>query len=128
VGARRVIEQDRFSLPDFRFLYGYPNIEELENRRLNSIAGLRARADRILVGVEGGFVELTTASGNWINREDITAHWIMHVEDSTLPYAYIRAIATLDDIYCSAEPSTEGTRRCRHSRRRTPSCINYARR
>lgn len=97
VGARRVIEQDRFSLPDFRFLYGYPNLEELENRRINSIAGLRGRNDRVLVGVEGGLVELTTQSGQWSDREDIAARWIMRVEESsTLPYAYIRAIATLD--------------------------------
>jgi hypothetical protein len=97
VGARRVIEQDRFTLPDFRFLYGYPNLEELENRRINSIAGLRGRNDRVLVGVEGGLVELTTQSGQWSDREDIAARWIMRVEESsTLPYAYIRAIATLD--------------------------------
>ena len=97
VGARRVIEQDRFTLPDFRFLYGFPNIEELENRRINSIAGVRARADRVLVGVEGGLLELTTESGSWTDRDDIAANWIMRVEDSTLPYAYIRGIATLDD-------------------------------
>jgi len=99
VGARRVVEQDRFSLPDFRFLYGFPNLEELENRRINSIAGVPARADRVLVGVEGGLLELTTESGNWTDRDDITPNWIMHAEqsDSTLPYAYIRGIATLDD-------------------------------
>jgi hypothetical protein len=98
VGARRVIEQDRFRLPDFRFLYGYPNYEELENRRINSIAGLRGRNDRVLVGVEGGLVELTTQSGQWTDREDITARWIMRGgAGSTLPYAYIRAIATLDE-------------------------------
>ena len=99
VGARRVVEEDRFSLPDFRFLYGYPNLEELENRRINSIVGVAARADRVLVGVEGGLLELTTESGNWTDRDDITPRWIMHVaqSDSTLPYAYIRGIATLDD-------------------------------
>lgn len=97
VGARRIVEQDRFTLPDFRFLYGYPDTDELENRRINSIVGLEAHADRVLVGVEGGLVELTTASGNWTDDSDIAAHWIMRVEDSTLPYAYIRGIAALDD-------------------------------
>ena len=99
VGARRVVEEDRFSLPDFRFLYGFPNLEELENRRINSMVGVAARADRVLVGVEGGLLELTTESGNWTDRDDITPNWIMRVEqsDSTLPYAYIRGIATLDD-------------------------------
>jgi hypothetical protein len=97
VGARRVVEQDRFSLPDFRFLYGYPDFEELENRRINSMVGVPAHAERVLVGVEGGLVELTTQSGNWTDDSDIAARWIMRVEDSTLPYAYIRGIAALDD-------------------------------
>jgi len=99
VGARRVVEQDRFTLPDFRFLYGYPNLEELENRRINAMAGVTARPDRVLVGVEGGLLELTTGSGNWIDRDDITANWIMRVEqsDSARPYPYIRGIAALDD-------------------------------
>jgi hypothetical protein len=97
VGARRVVEQDRFSLPDFRFLYGYPDFEELENRRINAMAALAGRSDRVLVGVEGGLLELTSRSGQWLDREDIEPRWIMHVDDgSTLPYAYIRAIAPLD--------------------------------
>ena len=63
------------------------------------MVGVAARADRVLVGVEGGLLELTTESGNWTDRDDITPNWIMRVEqsDSTLPYAYIRGIATLDD-------------------------------
>jgi hypothetical protein len=97
VGARRVVEQDRFALPDFRFLYGYPDLEELGNRRINSIVGVPAHTDRVLVGVEGGLVELTTESGNWTDRSDIAPRWIMRVEDSTLPYAYIRGIAALDE-------------------------------
>jgi hypothetical protein len=97
VGARRVVEQDRFTLPDFRFLYGYPDFDELENRRINSMVGVPAHPDRVLVGVEGGLVELTTESSHWTDDADIAARWIMRVEDSTLPYAYIRGITTLDD-------------------------------
>lgn len=51
----------------------------------------------MLVGVEGGLLELTTQRGQWTDREEIAARWIMRAEESsTLPYAYIRAIATLD--------------------------------
>ena len=81
VGARRVVEQDRFSLPDFRFLYGYPNLEELENRRINAMAGVTARPDRVLVG-RGRPRRTDDESGNWIDRDDITANWIMRVEQS----------------------------------------------
>ena len=36
-------------------------------------------------------------AGSVIARAEAAARWIMRVEDSTLPYAYIRGIATLDD-------------------------------
>jgi hypothetical protein len=97
VGARSVSEDDRFSPPDFRFLYGYPDFEELENRRINAMAAVEGRSDRVLVGVEGGLLELTSLSGQWLDRADIEPRWILHVEQgSSLPYAYIRAIAPLD--------------------------------
>jgi hypothetical protein len=97
VGARDVIATDRFRLPNFRFLYGYPNDEDLENRRINAIVEPSGRADRILVGVEGGLVELTSESGAWTDDSDIAARWIFRSdgESTDVPYAYIRAIAPL---------------------------------
>ena len=97
VGARDVIANDRFTLPNFRFIYGYPDDAELENRRINSIVGLPARDDRVLVGVEGGLVELTSKDGTWSDQSSVAAHWIFRSDDesSGVPYAYIRAIAPL---------------------------------
>jgi len=97
VGARDVLTADRFTLPNFRYLYGYPNDEELGNRRINSIVAPPDRDDRILVGVEGGLVELTSDDGAWSDREKVTARWIFRSEgeSTAVPYAYIRAIAPL---------------------------------
>lgn len=97
VGARRVIEVDRFQLPDFRYVYGRPHSEELRNRRINSIAAPSRLNDRVLVGVEGGLVLLTSTSGLWTGLTDTTAEWLFRREVETgSPYPYIRAIATLD--------------------------------
>ena len=97
VGARDVIATDRFRLPNFRFLYGYPNEADLENRRINAIVAPSARDDRVLVGVEGGLVELTSEDGAWTDNADVAARWIFRSngESSDVPYAYIRAIAPL---------------------------------
>src|SRR5690554_6232886 len=48
VGAYDVTDEDRFTLTSFRFLFGYPNLVELGNRRINSIVAAPARDDRIL--------------------------------------------------------------------------------
>lgn len=97
VGARDVVTADRFRLPNFRFLYGYPDTDELGNRRINAIVAPPARNDRVLVGVEGGLVELTSEDGAWKDRENVAARWIFRSdhEESDVPYAYIRAIAPL---------------------------------
>ena len=97
VGARDVLTADRFRLPNFRFLYGYPNMDELGNRRINSIVAPQEQDHRVLVGVEGGLVELTSEDGAWTDRTKIAARWIFRsqYEDSDVPYAYIRAIAPL---------------------------------
>lgn len=99
LGALDVNEQDRFALTGFRFVFGYPNLVELGNRRINSIVAPPARANRILVGVEGGLVELTSKSGSWSSAADVDARWIYRSESDTRhrPYAYIRAIAPLGD-------------------------------
>jgi hypothetical protein len=97
VGARRVIKADRFELPDFRFVYGFPDTAELGNRRINGIAAVPGSKNRVFVGVEGGLVELKSKSGNWTNRADLEANWLFFAEHgSNKPYAYIRAIAPLD--------------------------------
>lgn len=97
VGARDVVTVDRFRLPNFRYLYGYPNDEELGNRRINSIVAPPERDDRILVGVEGGLLELTSENGTWSDRQKVTARWVFRSEgeSTAVPYAYIRAIAPL---------------------------------
>jgi hypothetical protein len=97
VGARDVLATDRFSLSGFRYLYGYPEDEELGNRRINSIVAPAGRHDRVLVGVEGGLVELTSEDGAWRDRADVEARWIYRSSggENSGPYAYIRAIAPL---------------------------------
>lgn len=97
VGARDVLEADRFRLTGFRYLYGFPNMDELGNRRINSMVAPPARSDRVLVGVEGGLVELTSEDGAWTDRTEIAARWVFRSdgEESAVPYAYIRAIAPL---------------------------------
>ncbi len=97
VGARRVISADRFDLPDFRFVYGYPDIAELSNRRINAIVTAVGSKNSVYVGVEGGLVELTSKSGQWSTRADLEANWLYLAEDGSAdPYAYVRAIAVLD--------------------------------
>jgi hypothetical protein len=98
IGARTIIDSDRFTLTDFRFLFGYPEDADLGNRRINSIVAPPARPGRVLVGVEGGLVELTS-NGEWSSRSDIDARWIYlsHDESLSRPYAYIRAIAPLGE-------------------------------
>lgn len=99
VGARRIVDSSPYQLPDFRYLYAFPDDEELANRRINAIAAPANRDDRVFVGVEGGLVRLTSTSGEWTGRADVTAHWLFRSEDGEerSPYAYIRAIAILDD-------------------------------
>jgi hypothetical protein len=98
VGARRVVDDNPYELPDFRYLYAFPDDEELANRRINAIAAPANRDDRVFVGVEGGLVRLTTTSGDWTGRADIDTHWLFRSDDAedNSPYAYIRAIAILD--------------------------------
>lgn len=98
VAARRVIDGSPWQLPDFRYLYAFPEDEELANRRINAIASPADRDDRIFVGVEGGLVQLTSASGDWTGRADVDAVWLFRAEDGEddSPYAYIRALAVLD--------------------------------
>jgi len=96
IGSRDVNEDDRFSLTAFRFLFGYPEDAELGNRRINAIAAPTGRDDRVLVGVEGGLLELTSEAGGWTARAEIDARWVYRSDgDGTRPYAYVRAIATL---------------------------------
>ena len=98
IAARRVVDGDPYQLPDFRYLYAFPEDEELGNRRINAIAEASDRDDRVFVGVEGGLVQLTSASGEWTGRADVDADWLFRAEDGDddSPYAYIRAIAVLD--------------------------------
>lgn len=98
VGARSIVDGSPYQLPDFRQLYAFPDDEELANRRINAIASPANRGDRLLVGVEGGLVQLTSASGEWTGRPDVEATWLFRSEDGQdeSPYAYIRAIAILD--------------------------------
>jgi hypothetical protein len=101
VGARDVIPDDRYTLPNPRRLYGGQlSQDELGNRRINAIAPLAQRSDRILVGVEGGLVELSTATGGWQGPEDTAVNWILKVpldqQAAEYPYTYVRAIAPLD--------------------------------
>lgn len=97
VGARDVSEADRFSLTNFRFVFGYPDITEIGNRRINAIAAVSGRDDRILVGVEGGLLELTSTDGRWSGRNAIDARVVYRSDgdDSNRPYTYMRAIAPL---------------------------------
>src|SRR5690606_15028966 len=55
------------------------------------------RHDRVLVGVEGGLVELTSADGEWRDSAGVTARWVYRSEggEGSGPYAYVRAIAPL---------------------------------
>jgi hypothetical protein len=97
VGARDVDTDDRFVLTMFRFLFGYPSTEELGNRRINAIVKPVGRDDRVLVGVEGGLVELTAAAGEWTESDDIDARWYYRSDGggTSRPYVYVRAIAPL---------------------------------
>jgi hypothetical protein len=97
VGARDVSEADRFSLTNFRFVFGYPDITEIGNRRINAIAAVSGRDDRILVGVEGGLLELTSTDGRWSGRNAIDARVVYRSDgdNPNRPYAYMRAIAPL---------------------------------
>ena len=97
IGARDVSAGDRFTLTGFRYLFGYPDTEALGNRRINSIASPNGRDDRVLVGVEGGLLELTSDDGGWTSVHAIDARWVYRSDgdDPRRPYAYIRAIAPL---------------------------------
>lgn len=97
VGARDVDSDDRFTLANFRFLFGYPDLQEIGNRRINSIVPVSGRDDRILVGVEGGLLELTATDGEWSHRDAIDSHVLYRSDgdNPNRPYAYIRAIAPL---------------------------------
>jgi hypothetical protein len=98
VGARDVVTANRFTLPNFRYLFGYPNTEELGNRRINAIEAVPGRDDRVLVGVEGGLLELTSTDGKWSGRDAVQSRVIYRAdeEDATRPYTYVRAIAPLN--------------------------------
>lgn len=97
VGARDVVAANRFTLPNFRYLFGYPNTDELGNRRINAIEPVPGRNDRVLVGVEGGLLELTSTDGQWSGRDAVKSRVIYRadVNDPTRPYTYMRAIAPL---------------------------------
>jgi hypothetical protein len=97
VGARSLAPGDRFSLTSFRFLFGYPSSTELGNRRINAIAAVAGRPDRVLVGVEGGLLELASTDGAWSSRDTTTSRVLYRSDGDSLtrPYAYIRAIAPL---------------------------------
>jgi hypothetical protein len=97
VGARDVDTIDRFTLAGFRFVFGYPDLAEIGNRRINSIVPVHGRDDRILVGVEGGLLELTSTDGKWSGRDAVDARVIYRSDgdNPSRPYAYIRAIAPL---------------------------------
>src|SRR5690606_33385229 len=97
IGARDVSAGDRFTLTGFRYLFGYPDTEALGNRRINSIASPSGRDDRVLVGVEGGLLELTSDDGGWTSGHAIDARWVYRSDggDPRRPYAYVRAIAPL---------------------------------
>jgi hypothetical protein len=97
VGARDVNVDDRFTLAHFRYLFGYPDFAEIGNRRINAIVPVSGRDDRVLIGVEGGLLELTSTDGQWSGRDKITSRVIYRSDTDTLtrPYAYIRGIAPL---------------------------------
>jgi hypothetical protein len=97
VSARTVSTDDRFTLSGFRYVFGYPNMEEIGNRRINSMVSVAGRGDRVLVGVEGGLLELTSTDGAWSGRNHIESrvYYRSDGESSSRPYAYIRAIAPL---------------------------------
>jgi hypothetical protein len=97
VGARDIDTVDRFTLTNFRFVFGYPQLGEIGNRRINAIVPVSGRDDRILVGVEGGLLELTSTDGRWSSRDAVDARVIYRSDgdDPQRPYAYIRAIAPL---------------------------------
>lgn len=97
VGARTVNVNDRYSLTNFRFLFGYPDTTEIGNRRINAIVPVRTRDDRILVGVEGGLLELTSMDGDWSERDAIASRVYYRSDDDSAnrPYTYMRAIAPL---------------------------------
>lgn len=97
VGARDVSIDDRFSLGNFRYVFGYPDLDELGNRRINAIASVSGHADRVLVGVEGGLLELTSRDGDWSGRRTVDSRvlYLARLENEARPYAYMRAIAPL---------------------------------
>ena len=97
IGARNVSANDRLTLTSFRYLFGYPDLAALGNRRINSIATPSGREDRVLVGVEGGLLELTATDGGWTTGHALDARWVYlsNGDDPRRPYAYIRAIAPL---------------------------------
>lgn len=97
VGARTIDEDDRYSLTSFRFLFGYPDMTEIGNRRINAIVPVSGRDDRVLVGVEGGLLELTSMDGDWSERDEIASrvYYRSDGDSATRPYTYMRAIAPL---------------------------------
>jgi hypothetical protein len=97
IGARDIHLTDRYTLSGFRFVFGYPDLTEIGNRRINSIAAVGGRDDRVLVGVEGGLLELTSTDGRWSGRDEIDSRVIYRSDgdSASRPYAYIRAVAPL---------------------------------
>jgi hypothetical protein len=98
VGAHDVDFSDRFTLANFRFVFGYPELAEIGNRRINAMAAVSGRDDRVLVGVEGGLLELTSTDGRWSGRDAIDSRVIYRSDGdgTSRPYTYVRAIAPLD--------------------------------
>jgi hypothetical protein len=97
IGAYDVAVDNRFTLTGFRYLFGYPDLTELGDRRINAIVPVPGRDDRVLVGVEGGLLELSTRDGRWSTRDTVGARVIYRsdVDTASRPYVYVRAIAPL---------------------------------
>lgn len=100
VGAYDVDFSDRFTLANFRFVFGYPDFAEIGNRRINAMAAVSGRNDRVLVGVEGGLLELASTDGRWSGRDAIVSRVLYRSDgdNTTRPYTYVRAIAPLDSM------------------------------
>jgi len=98
VGASDVDTDDRYSLSGFRYLFGYPDFAQIDGRRINAIVGVNDRYDRVLVGVEGALIELTSTDGQWSGRSTVTSRTIYRSDADTAisPYIYVRAIASID--------------------------------
>jgi len=98
VGASDVDTDDRYSLSGFRYVFGYPDFTQIGGRRINAIAGVSDRDDRVLVGAEGALIELTSTDAQWSARSTTASRTIYRSDADTAisPYVYVRAIASID--------------------------------